>query len=214
MITLPVKVEILKEEYPEFYKLFKETLKKSNGKYSKYDDSKINCFYYISTFLKPSQKNEEYYENLMKMKYPERLNEELNKTRVTLTMVAGRFAITDHTDKVGVTALSMVEKITSRKMYFEQSKVGDESVMNSIPDLDKLEKDIEKENELRDKAMDALGLGDLLGGEENILGDLFGSKKEKKSQNPEDILKSLISEEKYEEAEEYLEKHPELKKKK
>jgi len=206
MVTIQVKLDVLKKEYPGFYEFFKNSLKNSDSKFKNYKENKIKCYYYIGFYLKPSQKTEEYYEELYSMKFDERVEEELKKVRVTITVLAGKFAVSDQVYDISTSVRPIVEEITKKKIYMEQrmSEEPDEEILNSIPDLEELEKRIIEEQEKQKDMLQTLtGLG---------IEDLVGAKQTSKELSPEQRLSKLISEEKYEEAEELLNEHPELKK--
>lgn len=204
MMNLEVKLEDLKNDYPDFYNFFKDALANSQSRFKNYKEEKYKCFYYVGFFMKPSQKTEEYCETLSNMKWEERVIEEYKKTRVTITMISGKFALSDQTIEICDTIKPFLDEIISRKMYFEQMSNEDgpnEEVLESIPDLEELKLKIEEEKEAQKDFLESMGLK--LG--MNVSSD-------KKELTPQDMLNKLIDDEKYEEAEELIKKHPELKK--
>ncbi len=199
MVTLQVDLARLKSDYPGFYDFFKDTLDRSNSKFKTYKEDKYKCFYYVGFYLKPSQKTEEYYDKLYSMKFDERLVEERGKLRVTITIVAGQFAISDQTNDLADTFNDVITYIVSRKMYFEQLKLNNKDVIDSIPNYDEIESKIHEEQEMLNEFFETMGMK-------------VKSLENKNNLTPAQRLKQLIDEEKYEEADEFLSEHPELKK--
>lgn len=198
MINLEIKLDVLKEDYPTFFEFFKDALNHSQSRFKDYNENKYKCYYYVGFYMKSSQKTEEYYQELYKMLWDERIKEEYSKARVTLTMVAGKFAISDQTTEISETVKPVLDEIIARKIYLEQKYLGEDNndILNSIPNFNELKDKIEKELEMQKDFLESLGL--------NITRE--------KELNPQDRLKKLIDEEKYEEAEELINKHSELKK--
>lgn len=199
MINLQVKIEKLKKDYPDFYNFFKNTLKNSQSSYKNYEEDKYKCYYYIGFYMKPSQKTEKYYNELYNLKWDERIKKEYEKIRITITMVAGKFAISDQTKEISDTVKPIIDEIVSRKMIFEQKKIQNEEVYNSIPNVKELEEKIQKEIEAQKDFLEAIGIET----ETNI----------ERSENlsPQDRLNKLIENENYEEANDLIKQHPELK---
>lgn len=199
MINIEVKLENLKKDYKDFYTFFKDALENSQSRFKSYKEEKYKCYYHVGFFMKPSQKTDEYYEELFKMKWEDRTQEEYKKARVTITMIAGKFALSDQTLELCDTVRPLLDEIISRKMYMEQTTrdIPNDEVLNSIPDLEELKIKIENEKDAQQDFMESLGMK---------LGHPG------KELTPQDILKNLIDDEKYEEAEELIKKHPELKK--
>jgi hypothetical protein len=88
-------------------------------------------------------------------------------------------------------------------MIMEQTVGGDpdDDVLHSIPGYDDLVEKMQDEQEMQKDFLESMGLDDLLG------------IKREKELTPDQTLKRLIDEERYEEAEDLLEDHPELRKK-
>jgi hypothetical protein len=203
MIALEIKLEKLKEEYSDFYDFFKQSLEISNSRFKDHKEEKYKCFYYVGFYMKPSEKTDEYYQELYKKHYDDRLEEELTKARVTITIVAGKFAISDQVVEVSDTVKPIIGEIVKRKMIMEQTVGGDpdDDVLHSIPGYDDLVEKMQDEQEMQKDFLESMGLDDLLG------------IKREKELTPDQTLKRLIDEERYEEAEDLLEDHPELRKK-
>jgi len=203
MVNLNVKLEQLKTDYPDFYDFFKNTLENSNSKYKKYKESKYNSSYYIGFYMKKSQKTKDYYEKLYSMVWDDRVKEEYTKVRISITMSVGKFLLSDQTNVISDTAKIYIDEIVSRKMYFEQlnSPETNETVLNSIPNLDELVEKIDQE--IKNQKDFLSKLGEKLG---------ITTTKEREL-TPEEKLKQLINDEKYEEANDLINKHDELKNK-
>jgi hypothetical protein len=203
MIYVEVDLENLKSDYPEFYNFFRITLSNSVGKYKNYPDKKMKCYYYLGFYMLPSKKTDEYYENLYKMKWDERLDEEKKKAKVTITMVAGKFALSDQIPRIGESLYPFFEEIVARKMYFEQMTMDepDEEIINSIPNIEELKEKIQEEQEQADEIIDI------------FTGENGGINKQREL-SPDELYQKLLENEEYEEINELLKNHPELKRKK
>ena len=80
-----------------------------------------------------------------KMLFDERLNFELSKVRVNLTMKIGHFVISDRLPKgvIPHSVVKIVTEVTKVKMMIESDYYQNEEVKNSIPEIDKTFVDIE-----------------------------------------------------------------------
>lgn len=203
MISLQINLDSLKIDYPDFYDFFKFALKNSNSKFKNYNENKYKCYYYISFYINSKQKTNEYYDNLYNMLFDDRLKEELSKTRVTITMTSGKFLLSDQTDILTDYIKNIVKEITAWKMYSEQidKEIPDLKIINSIPNKDELEKKLKEIKNIQKNIIEMMGL--------DIDVDINIDEK----LEPNKILKKLISEEKYEEANKLLNIYPELKNK-
>ena len=202
MISIQVKLDKLKIEYPDIYEFFLTTLRNSNSKYKNYSENKIKCYYYLGFYMLPSKKTKEYYENLYTLKYDQRKIEERKKVKITITLVAGKFALSDQRNMNGETLEKIFNEIVKRKIYTEQLEIQNDEIINSIPDLDDFVKKLKKEQEQNRKLM------------EDIFSDSNFLINKQKKMSPQEQLNKLIDNEKYEEANNFIKKHPELKKKK
>ena len=133
MVTMYVSREIVFKEYEEKSQEFLNMLKNSNSKYKNTPVEKIGWFYSFSYFKNKGEFNIDYFENLRHMKFDERLEEEIRKVRVNLSMSAGNFYLTDRVESVSDIIKETVKFITIRKMVTEQSQINDQEVMDSIP---------------------------------------------------------------------------------
>lgn len=211
-MNIEIKLEELKSDYPAFYQFFKDTLANSQSRFKDYKEKRYKCYYFLGFYILPSQKTEEYYENLYSLKFDDRFNEELKKTRVTITMVVGKFALSDQTKEINEGVLSYLKDIVSRKIYMEQmmKEDPDQEIIDSIPNLDEMLKKMEKEQQSGIDMLEKMGLSkeDI---EDKFKGSGGGLKTLKKL-SPQEMLKKLVENEEFEEAEELIKKHPELKK--
>ncbi len=107
------------------------------------DESKMEFYYTFGSFLpKTKDKEAQYLENWTKYTqflFSERLDWELSKVRVDLTLKMGKFAITDRMSKgfIPLSIKKMVTELTKIKMLFEFELNGDEGIRDSIPPLNK-----------------------------------------------------------------------------
>jgi hypothetical protein len=194
-MKLQVDLENFKNDYPEFYDFFKNTLKNSNSKFKTYSDEKIKCYYDIGFFVMTSKKTQEYYDKLNTMVWDERKIEEYKKTRITITLSIGKFSLSDQTTKITDTIIPILDDLISKKIFIEQISMGNEDndIINSIPNLDLIKEEYEKQKEMV-----------------NNLTMMF-SDIEKKPKTPQEELNYLIKNEKYEDAKNFIKEHPELK---
>jgi hypothetical protein len=126
-------------------------LRNSNSRYKEYDSEKIKWFYSFSYFTKKSEKTPEYYENLYKMPFEDRLKCEMNRVRLSLGFSAGHFYISDRVDKITDIIKDIVTSITYKKILFESELLGDDSILKTIPfviENDLKEKELNYNNEL------------------------------------------------------------------
>lgn len=106
-------------------------------------------FYYSYGYFLPSTKSYDeedrikFYENLNQvqttMKFDQRLNFELSKVRVNITMKIGNFVLSNRMPKgfVPKNVLDIVREITKVKMTIEGEMHENQEVINSIPEIDK-----------------------------------------------------------------------------
>jgi len=134
MVTLMVNYEVVEKEYGKESGEFIYLLRGSNSKSKDTEIDKIAWLYAFSYFKNKSEFTPEYYENLFHMKFDERLEEEISKVRVNLSMSAGRFYMTDRVSSpVSDTIKEVVKFVTIQKMVNEQAHIGDQEVIDSIP---------------------------------------------------------------------------------
>jgi hypothetical protein len=140
------KKEVIKD-LPEV-KSWIRKIKNLTLKKQKIDNSKIEFFYSYGFFSRKSEKNEDYYIKLSEltsvMLYNERLDYELKKVRVELTIKIDNFSMTDRLPKGVIPEMiyKIVSEITKVKMLVESEYHKNEDVINSIPALDRENFDI------------------------------------------------------------------------
>jgi hypothetical protein len=105
-------------------------------------ESKLEFYYSIGFFLpKAENKEQQHIENIDKiesMPYNDRLEWELSKLRINLTMNMGNFTISDRMPKkyIPQPIFDLVKELTKVKMLLESEITGNDSQKYSIPDFD------------------------------------------------------------------------------
>ncbi len=138
-------IDIKKEELNQFTEVQDWIKNSKNARFSQkeVDDSKIELYCSFGFFVPKSHntldKFEEINEMTSKMMYEERLNYEMSKIRVNITMKIGNFVISDRLPKgiVPESVFKVVSEITKVKMMVECEFYENEEVKKSIPDIDK-----------------------------------------------------------------------------
>lgn len=148
MFTINVEKDELVSQFPEVKKWVKKIQKMSFSKKSEVNDSEIEFYCSYGYFVPKSFNGDKYAEiaeATSKMLFDERLNFELGKVRVNLTMKIGHFVISDRLPKgvVPESVVRIVTEITKVKMMVESEYYQNEEVKNSIPEIDKTFVDIE-----------------------------------------------------------------------
>lgn len=142
MFTIDIKKEDLVNQFPEIQKWVKK-IKKFSFSQKEVDESKIEFYCSFGFFVPKSHNTQEKFEELAeitsKMLYEERLNFEMSKVRVDITMKVGNFVISDRLPKgiIPDGVFKIVSEITKVKMMVESDYYGNEEVKNSIPEIDK-----------------------------------------------------------------------------
>ena len=128
-----INYDIAIESYPEKVEEFLTILRNINSKYKETDVEKIKWGYNFKYFVNKGEYTEEYREKLWSMLFPDRIIEELRKVRLSIVMTAGNFTIVDRVDGIPEQLKAIVEFMTIQKMITEQSHIGNEEVIASIP---------------------------------------------------------------------------------
>lgn len=128
-----ITYELVQKEYEKESQALIDILRNSNSKYKNTPIEKIGWTYSFTYFRKKGENTPEYYEALYKMPYEQRLEVELKKCRVNLSLSAGYFYISDRVSSISESVKETVKQITMQKMINEQEYIGDENVLNSIP---------------------------------------------------------------------------------
>ena len=148
MFTINVEKAELVNQFPEVKKWVKKIQKMSFSKKGEINDSEIE-FYCTYGYFVPKSFNGEKFSEISditsKMLFEERLNFELSKVRVNLTMKLGNFVIGDRLPKgvIPETIVKIVTEVTKVKMMVETEYYQNDEVKKSIPEIDKTFVDIE-----------------------------------------------------------------------
>lgn len=148
MFTINVEKDELVNQFPEVKKWVKKIQKMSFSKKEEVNDSEIEFYCSYGYFVPKSFNGDKYAEvaeATSKMLFDERLNFELSKVRVNLTMKIGHFVITDRLPKgiIPETVSRIVKEVTKVKMMIESDYYQNEEVKKSIPEIDKTFVDID-----------------------------------------------------------------------
>jgi hypothetical protein len=145
MFTIPVEKEEVLSDYPN---VEKDWIELSNSKFlnNELDEEKMSFFYSYGFFLpkindmeKKIEFYENMYENTQKMMFDERLEFELKKVRVNLTMLVGKnFVLSNRMPKGIIPDIirKVVTEVTKVKMLVEYEFNNNEDVKKSIPEID------------------------------------------------------------------------------
>lgn len=107
------------------------------------DESKIEFYYSYGFFVPKVENKEEMYnqmfEDCIKMKFPERLEFEMSKVRVNLTMKLGNFILSNRLEKGSIPEVvrKIVTELTKVKMTVEGEYHENQDVKDSIPEIDR-----------------------------------------------------------------------------
>jgi hypothetical protein len=145
MFTIPVEKEEVLSDYPN---IEKDWIELSNSKFlnNELDENKMSFFYSYGFFLpkindmeKKIDFYENMYENTSKMLFNERLDFELSKVRVNLTMLVGKnFVLSNRMPKGTIPDIikKIVTEVTKVKMLVEYEFNNNEEIKKSIPQID------------------------------------------------------------------------------
>ena len=168
MFILSTKKEDVLSDFP----YVKEWIDNAQTNFIKSEIEESNMdFYYTYGFFVPKVDNREelytdMYEKTSKMLFEDRLNFELSKVRVNLTMKIGKhFMLTNRLEKGSLPSMvkTIVTELTKVKMTIEAEYSENEEVKSSIPEIDRdivnleIIKDvIEKDYDIKDFDIDEL----------------------------------------------------------
>jgi hypothetical protein len=139
MVSMFIPNELAVKEYEKDTQRLINILRNSDSKFKDTPEDKIHFAYSLSFFKNKGEYTPEYYENLYQMKFDERYEEEVKKARVSLSMTAGYFYISDRVDGVSESVKNALKMITAQKMINEQARITEktgeenEEVLKSIP---------------------------------------------------------------------------------
>ena len=140
MYIIDADIEDVYKEFP-FINDWTSTICK-NILNKSYDECKVHMFYHYGFFVpKVSNKQDYYtkqYDMYSQMKFDERLNYELSKTRVNITIKIDNFMMTNRLKKGETPSIvsSIVTEITKYKMMAESEFHENQEIKNSIPEVD------------------------------------------------------------------------------
>lgn len=144
-------IEIERKEAAKSHPIVKKWMKaakKLNLKSAELEKESFGFFYTCGFFVPKSKNTEEALqaaaERSYSMLYEERLEEELKKVRVGLTMKSGDFAMTDMLPKgeIPERIKKVVAEIVKTKMILECGYHQNEKVRASIPEIDRTIADV------------------------------------------------------------------------
>ena len=148
MFVIDAERKEVTKEFP-IVKDWIKKIKKIKITESKFEKDDIEFFYSYGFFVPKSKNKEEEYvkalESAIAMLYPERLELELSKVRVNISMKLDNFIITDRLPKgtIPQRVKDIVAEVTKVKMMLESEFSYNKKVLESIPALDKTVVDIE-----------------------------------------------------------------------
>ena len=148
MFVIDAERKEVTKEFP-IVKDWIKKIKKIKITESKFEKDDIEFFYSYGFFVPKSKNKEEEYvkalESAIAMLYPERLELELSKVRVNVSMKLDNFIITDRLPKGSIPqrVKDIVAEVTKVKMMLESEFSYNKKVLESIPALDKTVVDIE-----------------------------------------------------------------------
>lgn len=140
MYLIDAKVEEVYKEFPFIYDWISTICESIIEK--PVDDCKINMFYHYGFFNPKVTDKEEFYlsqyERCSKMKFDERLQYELSRTRVNVTVKIDNFMMTNrlHKGDIPTVVENTVTEITKYRMLVEYEFHKDETVKETIPPID------------------------------------------------------------------------------
>ena len=140
MYIIDADIEDVYKEFP-FINDWTSTICK-NILNKSYDECKVHMFYHYGFFVpKVSNKQDYYtkqYDMYSQMKFDERLNYELSKTRVNITIKIDNFMMTNRLKKGETPSIvsSIVTEITKYKMMAESEFHENQEIKDSIPEVD------------------------------------------------------------------------------
>ena len=148
MFVIDVERKEVTKEFP-IIKDWLKKMKKIKLNEGEFDKDKVEFYYSYGFFVAKSKNNDEEYlkslDSNLKMLYPQRLELELSKVRVNISMKLDNFIITDRLPKESVPSKiqDIVAEVTKVKMMVESEFSYNKIVLESIPALDKTVVDIE-----------------------------------------------------------------------
>jgi len=142
MNTIKVTAEDVQNDYQSVYDDFISDLRDSNSLSRNIDEEKINWFYSWGSFVKKTKTHEDRVlrdlknQESLEMEFEDRLEFELSKTRVTITMEAGKYTRGDRVRKrfdVSEKVIQMVGEQTKLRMLLEQKELDNQDIIDTVP---------------------------------------------------------------------------------
>jgi len=142
MNTIKVTAEDVQNDYQSVYDDFISDLRDSNSLSRNIDEEKINWFYSWGSFVKKAKTHEDRVlrdlknQESLEMEFEDRLEFELSKTRVTITMEAGKYTRGDRVRKrfdVSEKVIQMVGEQTKLRMLLEQKELDNQDIIDTVP---------------------------------------------------------------------------------
>lgn len=135
MFTIKVALSEVEKDYPQVLESWLDIIKNNFGK--EIIEDNLDLYYSAGLFV--SKKNKVDIEEVYNMDFAERLNFEIKKVRIDLTLKLGKFVITDRMEKGFVPSMisDMIREITKLKMILEGELNGNQfGVADSVPPLE------------------------------------------------------------------------------
>ena len=148
MFVIDAERKEVTKEFP-IVKDWLKKMKKLKLNEGKFEKDAVEFYYSYGFFVPKSKNNKEEYlksiESTLTMLYPQRLELELSKVRVNISMKLENFIMTDRLPKGTVPSKikDIVAEVTKVKMMVESEFSYNKEVLDSIPALDKSVVDIE-----------------------------------------------------------------------
>ena len=179
----------VKKSFSKTYKEFMKLLKNSKSKDKDFDKDNIQWFLSYGFFVKKAKTPQEKAEREIKqnneksMLFDERLEYNLSKVRVNVTMKAKNFTLTDRVYdeeyKLPTTLLEIISEDIKLKMRFELIKNPNEDILNSIP-------------KLNEELIDPQSIQLLKMLETQVSGGIVGSKTGDEDSNTEEKINEIL----------------------
>jgi hypothetical protein len=142
MNTIKVTAEDVQNDYQSVYDDFISDLRDSNSLSRNIDEEKINWFYSWGSFVKKTKTHEDRVlrdlknQESLEMEFEDRLEFEISKIRVTITMEAGKYTRGDRVRKrfdVSEKVIQMVGEQTKLRMLLEQKELDNQDIIDTVP---------------------------------------------------------------------------------
>lgn len=132
MYILYSEIDKVYDEFPKVRKWVKSIEKKI----LKQEMNDISVYYSYGFFVPKNAKSKLSYDEVYKLFYDKRLNLELSKVRVDITIKSGKFIMTNRLDKIPTDIENIVTELTKVRMMIEGDFHKNREVIDSIPEVD------------------------------------------------------------------------------